>query len=161
MGDLAGFLATLKGLPLAYNRDLQEDKEPLFDALDTCALSLSAITGLMSTLTFVDTTMIAAADSPVNAATDLAEYLVDHGTPFRDAHTIVGALVRQSVERGVPLDELVLNDPRLGPECLPLLEPGSAVRRRTTAGGGGPLPVAREVDAAKERLERQQAWLEH
>jgi argininosuccinate lyase len=161
VGDLAGFLATLKGLPLAYNRDLQEDKEPLFDALDTCAFSLSAITGLMSTLTFVDTTMIEAADSPVNAATDLAEYLVDQGTPFREAHTIVGALVRQAVERGVPLDELVLNDPRLGPECLPLLEPGSAVRRRTTPGGGGPEPVARQLQAAKERLERQRAWLEH
>jgi argininosuccinate lyase len=161
VGDLAGFLATLKGLPLAYNRDLQEDKEPLFDALDTCALSLSAIGGLLSTLTFVDTSMTAAADSPVNAATDLAEHLVDQGTPFREAHTIVGALVRQSVERGVPLDELVLNDPRLGPECLPLLEPGSAVRRRRTPGGGGPEPVARQLDAARERLERQQAWLEH
>jgi argininosuccinate lyase len=161
IGDLAGFLATLKGLPLAYNRDLQEDKEPLFDALDTCALSLSAMTGLLATVTFVDTTMTAAADSPANAATDLAEYLVDRGTPFRDAHAIVGALVRQSVERGVPLDELVLNDPRLGPECLPLLEPGSAVRRRTTPGGGGPGPVARQLESAREQLERQQAWLEH
>ena len=161
IGDLAGFLATLKGLPLAYNRDLQEDKEPLFDALDTCALSLSAMTGLLATVTFVDTTMTAAANSPANAATDLAEYLVDHGTPFRDAHAIVGALVRQSVERGVPLDELVLNDPRLGPECLPLLEPGSAVRRRTTPGGGGPEPVARQLESAREQLERQQAWLEH
>jgi argininosuccinate lyase len=161
IGDLAGFLATLKGLPLAYNRDLQEDKEPLFDALDTCALSLSALTGLLATVSFVDQRMTEAADSPVNAATDLAEYLVDHGTPFRDAHALVGALVRQSVERGVPLDELVLNDPRLGPECLPLLEPGSAVRRRTTPGGGGPDPVARQFDAARDRMQRQQAWLEH
>ena len=106
--------------------------------------------------------MTAAADSPVNAATDLAEHLVEQGTPFREAHTIVGALVRQSVERGVPLDELVSNDPRLGPDCLPLLEPGSAVRRRTTPGGGGPEPVAR---AARSRRatgsERQQAWLAH
>ena len=105
--------------------------------------------------------MTAAADSPMNAATDLAEHLVDHGTPFRDAHAIVGALVRQSVERGVPLDELVLNDPRLGPECVPLLEPGSAVRRRRTPGGGGPDPVAKQVEHALERLERQQTWLEH
>jgi argininosuccinate lyase len=161
IGDLTGFLATLKGLPLAYNRDLQEDKEPLFDALDTCALSLSAITGLLATAEFVDETMTAAADSPVNAATDLAEHLVDQGTPFRDAHAIVGALVRQSVERGVPLDELVLNDPRLGPECVPLLEPGSAVRRRTTPGGGGPEPVATQLAEARERITRQQSWLEH
>src|SRR5205085_11962348 len=160
IGDLAGFLATLKGLPLAYNRDLQEDKEPLFDALDTCALSLSALTGLLATITFVDTKMTAAADSPANAATDLAEHLVDHGTPFRDAHAIVGALVRQSVERGVPLDELVLNDPRLGPECVPLLEPGSAVRRRTTPGGGGPEPVGRQIESARDQLARQRAWLE-
>src|SRR2546430_2344468 len=82
IGNLTGFLATLKGLPLSYNRDLQEDKEPLFDTLDTCALSLSALTGRLGTVTFVDTTMTAAADSPANAATDLAEYLVDHGTPF-------------------------------------------------------------------------------
>jgi len=161
IGDLTGFLATLKGLPLAYNRDLQEDKEPLFDALDTCALSLSALTGLLATSTFVDEAMTAAADSPVNAATDLAEFLVDQGTPFRDAHAIVGALVRQSIERGVPLEELVSNDPRLGPDCLALLEPGSAVRRRSTPGGGGPGPVQRQLASARDQLARQQTWLEH
>src|SRR5262249_20738655 len=156
-----GFLATLKGLPLAYNRDLQEDKEPLFDAIDTCSLSLAAVTGLLQTVEFVDTAMIAAADDPVNAATDLAEHLVEQGTPFREAHAIVGSLVRQAVERGVPLDELVSNDPRLGPESLNLLEPGSAVGRRRTPGGGGPEPVAVELGHARERLERQATWLEH
>jgi argininosuccinate lyase len=161
IGNLAGFLATLKGLPLAYNRDLQEDKEPLFDAIDVCRLSLAALTGLLATVEFVDTAMTAAADSPINAATDLAEHLVEEGTPFREAHAIVGSLVRQAVERGVPLDELVSNDPRLGPESLGLLEPGSAVRRRTTPGGGGPEPVAVQLGLAKERLERQQTWLAH
>jgi argininosuccinate lyase len=160
IGDLTGFLATLKGLPLSYNRDLQEDKEPLFDALDTCALSLRALTGLLDTATFLDERMAAAADSPMNAATDLAEHLVERGTPFREAHAIVGALVRQAVERGVPLDELVSNDPRLGPECVALLEPGSAVRRRTTPGGGGPEPVSIQLQAARARLEQQQTWLE-
>jgi argininosuccinate lyase len=160
IGDLTGLLATLKGLPLAYNRDLQEDKEPLFDALDNCALSLAALTGLLNTVTFVEEQMTDAANSPVNAATDLAEHLVEQGTPFREAHTVVGALVRQAVERGVPLDELVENDPRLGPEALPLLEPGSAVRRRTTPGGGGPEPVARQLEAAHTRLEEQRLWLE-
>jgi argininosuccinate lyase len=160
IGDLTGFLATLKGLPLAYNRDLQEDKEPLFDALDTCALSLRALTGLLDTATFDDARMAAAADSPLNAATDLAERLVEQGTPFREAHVIVGALVRQSVERGVPLDELVSNDPRLGPDCLVLLEPGSAVRRRTTPGGAGPEPVGQQMKAARARLEQQRTWLE-
>jgi argininosuccinate lyase len=159
IGDLTGFLATLKSLPLAYNRDLQEDKEPLFDALDTCALSLSALTGLMATATFVDIAMTAGADSPFNAATDIAEHLVRQGTPFREAHAIVGAVVRQSVERGVPLDELISNDPRLGPDFLVFLEPGSAVRRRTTPGGGGPEPVALQFEKARERIERQQTWL--
>ncbi|HET9728101.1 MAG TPA: argininosuccinate lyase [Acidimicrobiia bacterium] len=161
IGDLTGFLATLKGLPLAYNRDLQEDKEPLFDALDTCALSLIAVTGMLATVEFVEPVMTAAADSPVNAATDLAEHLVEQGVPFREAHATIGSLVRQSVERGVPLDELVLNDPRLGPECLALLEPGSAVRRRTTPGGGGPGPVAVQMEHARSRLSLQQSWLEH
>jgi argininosuccinate lyase len=160
IGDLTGLLATLKGLPLAYNRDLQEDKEPLFDALDTCALSLTALAGLLSTIEFVEDRMTAAANSPVNAATDLAEHLVEQGTPFREAHTLVGGLVRQAVERGVPLDELVENDPRLGPDALPLLEPGSAVRRRTTPGGGGPEPVARQFEAAATRLEEQRHWLD-
>jgi argininosuccinate lyase len=159
IGDLTGFLATLKSLPLAYNRDLQEDKEPLFDALDTCTLSLSALAGLMATATFVDTAMTAGADSPFNAATDIAEHLVREGIPFREAHAIVGAVVRQSVERGVPLEELVSNDPRLGPDYLVFLEPGSAVRRRTTPGGGGPGPVVAQLEQARERIERQQTWL--
>jgi argininosuccinate lyase len=159
IGDLTGFLATLKSLPLAYNRDLQEDKEPLFDALDTCALSLSALTGLLATATFVDTAMTAGADSPFNAATDIAEHLVRQGTPFREAHAIVGAVVRQSVERGVPLEELLSNDPRLGPDYLVFLEPGGAVRRRTTPGGGGPGPLAAQLEQARERIDRQQTWL--
>ena len=74
--------------------------------------------------------------------------------PFREAHAIVGALVRQSRRRGVPLDELVMTDPRLGPDALPLLEPGSAVRRRTTPGGGGPEPLPAQLAAAREHLEQ-------
>ncbi len=160
IGNLAGFLATLKGLPLAYNRDLQEDKEPLFDALDTCRLTLSAMTGMLDTIDFVYGRMAEAADSATTAATDLAEHLVLQGTPFREAHAIVGALVRQAVERGVPLDELVSNDPRLGPAAVPLLAPGEAVRRRTSPGGGGPTPVARQLERASARLADERARLE-
>ena len=160
IGDLAGFLATLKGLPLAYNRDLQEDKEPLFDALDTCRLALAALTGLVETAEFVTERMRAAADSPDSSATDLAEWLVERGMPFRDAHTKVGGLVRDSVARGVPLDELVLTDPELGPDALVLLEPGQAVRRRRTAGGTGPEAVAVQLAAARRRLKGQADWLE-
>jgi len=160
IGDLTGFLATLKGLPLAYNRDLQEDKEPLFDALDTCRLTLAAIAGLLDTIGFVDERMASAADSATTAATDLAEHLVVQGTPFRDAHVIVGELVRQAVERGVPLEELVRNDPRLGPSALPLLAAGAAVRRRTSPGGGGPVPVAKQLERAAARLADERAWME-
>src|SRR5206468_9855808 len=130
IGHLTGFLATLKGLPLSYNRDLQEDKEPLFDTLDTLALASAAMAGLLDTATFDYDRMRKAADAPSSAAADLAEDLVRGGTPFRDAHAIVGKLVRESVERGIPLDELIMTEPKLGPDALAALEPGASVRRR-------------------------------
>jgi argininosuccinate lyase len=160
IGDLTGLLATLKGLPLAYNRDLQGDKEPLFDALDTCTGALRAVTGLVGSLQFVPERMQAAADDAASAAADLAELLVRQGVPFRDAHQAVGELVRQAAERDIALEELVMTDPRLGPDALALLEPGEAVRRRTTPGGAGPEPVRRQLAAARARLDDQRAWLE-
>jgi argininosuccinate lyase len=159
IGNLTGFLATLKGLPLAYNRDLQEDKEPLFDAMDQHALTLDALTGLLATIEFDVERMQAAADGAAVAATDLAEHLVVEGVPFRDAHAIVGKLVRQSIERGIPLAELVETEPTLGRDALPLLEPGAAVRRRTTPGGGGPGPVAVQLVAAQAKLADERARL--
>ncbi|HEX6238335.1 MAG TPA: argininosuccinate lyase [Acidimicrobiales bacterium] len=159
IGDLTGMLATLKGLPLSYNRDLQEDKEPLFDAVDQMKLALSAVGGLYATVTFDVERMQAAADTPYAAATDLAELLVERGVPFRDAHALVGALVRDSLERKVPLRELVEAHPDLGNEGAALLAPGSAAARRTTPGGAGPDPVAaqlqrfeRTIEAMAERL---------
>jgi argininosuccinate lyase len=160
IGDLTGLLATLKGLPLAYNRDLQGDKEPLFDAIDTCLGALSAMTGLLDTAEFVPERMQAAADAANSAATDLAELLVQQGVPFREAHQAVGALVRQADERGIALEELVMTDPRFGTEALAVLEPGEAVRRRTTPGGAGPDPVRHQLAAARARLDEQRAWLE-
>ncbi len=159
IGDLTGLLATLKGLPLAYNRDLQEDKEPLFDALDTCALTVRAVAGLLDTATFQPQRMAEAADSPTNAATDLAEVLVRSGMPFRDAHALVGSLVRQSIERGVGLDELVSADPRLGPETAALFDPGAGVRRRSSPGGAGPEPVAVQLESAGARLDAERSQL--
>ena len=160
IGHLTGILATLKGLPLAYNRDLQEDKEPLFDAVETVMLTLLALSGLLDIATFDLARMRAAADVASSSATDLAEYLVQGGMPFREAHAVVGALVRQSIERHIPLEELVAAEPHLGADALELLEPGAAVRRRTTPGGAGPGPVAVQLDAAKERLARQVQWLD-
>ncbi len=160
IGHLTGFLVTLKGLPLAYNRDLQEDKEPLFDALDQCRLAASAMAGMLATATFVTDRMQSAADSASSSAVDLAEWLVERGVPFRDAHAKVGALVRAAHERGVGLEELVITEPELGPEALTLLEPGVAVQRRTTPGGAGPAPVEAQLTAARARLVAQRAWLE-
>jgi argininosuccinate lyase len=159
IGDLTGFLATLKGLPLAYNRDLQEDKEPLFDALDQHRLALAAMTGLLETATVVPERMRAAADTESAAAVDLAEWLVQRGVPFREAHARVGALVRDAHERDVPLRELVVADPELGPEAQALLAPGAAVARRTTPGGAGEASVAAQLDAARRCLDAQAAWL--
>ena len=157
IGHAAGFLATLKGLPLAYNRDLQEDKEPLFDAVDQALLALRALSGLVATATFDHVRMRAAADSPESAAVDLAEWLVEQGTPFREAHGIVGELVRASIERHVPLAELIEAHPALGSEAVDLLEPGTPVSRRRTHGGTGPPQVASQgrTFAAVRRAARQ------
>jgi argininosuccinate lyase len=159
IGNLTGFLATLKGLPLAYNRDLQEDKEPLFDSVRTCTLSLLALAGLLDTAELVAERMQAAADVPTASATDLAELLVRRGMPFRDAHARVGALVRRSIDEDVALADLVVDDPELGRDALALLEPGAAVRNRTTPGGGGPTALPAQLESARARLAAQREWL--
>ena len=155
IGHLTGLLATLKGLPMAYNKDLQEDKEPLFDAFDTVRLTLAALDGMVSTLAFRTDRMAAAADNPYAAAIDLAEYLVAAGTPFRDAHAVVGALVRAALAGEGALVDLVSADERLGPEAAALLAPGAPVRRRTTPGGAGPGPVAVQRGRFVNRLAAQ------
>ena len=152
IGNLTGLLATLKGLPLAYNRDLQEDKEPLFDTVDQVSLALGAMAGLYRTLAFEPRTMQAAADSPYLSATDLAEWLVGQGMPFRQAHAIVGELVRRSIDRGTPFEDLVALHPDLGPVPARLIGAGLAVQRRTSPGAAGPDPVAVQLEAFAAHL---------
>jgi argininosuccinate lyase len=152
VGDLTGLLVTLKGLPLAYNRDLQEDKEPLFDAVDQARLALGALAGMIASATFNVDRMQAAADAPVTAATDLAEWMVQRGVPFRDAHATVGALVRRSAAGEGALADLVASDPALGPEAATLVAPGVAVSRRTTAGGAGPDAVAAQLSRYRSAM---------
>ena len=154
IGDLTGLLTTLKGLPLAYNRDLQEDKEPLFDAMDQVSLALSALAGMIATARFVPERMRTAADAPTMAATDLAEFLVRAGTPFRDAHAIVGALVRRSLAGEGALVDLVRAEPRLGDDAAALVAPGVGVRMRTTPGGAGPRPVAVQIEGFASALQQ-------
>jgi argininosuccinate lyase len=142
IGHLTGLLATLKGLPLTYNRDLQEDKEPLFDAVDQVLGTLDALGGLLATATFDTGAMAAAADSPYAAATDLAELLVERGMAFREAHAVVGEVVRSALDGPGSMVELVAAHPQLGPQAAMLLAPGVSATRRTTRGGAGPGPVA-------------------
>ncbi len=153
IGHVTGLLATLQGLPLAYNRDLQEDKEPLFDAVDQVQMALRAMAGLYATVTWDVGRMQAAADGSASAAIDLAELLVVNGMPFRQAHSLVAGLVRDSLERHVPLVELVQAHPDLGDAGAALLEPGVAVTRRTTPGGAGPVPVADQLGRFTRRLD--------
>jgi argininosuccinate lyase len=159
IGNLTGLLATLKGLPLSYNRDLQEDKEPLFDSVDQIALALVAISGMVDTTTFVPERMAAAADSETTSATDLAEWLVVRGMPFRDAHAVIGELVRRHLATGTPLSALVAADGRLGPDAAAVLAPGVGVTRRTSPGGGGPVPVAAQFERFAATLQRQRELL--
>lgn len=153
IGHLTGFLTTLKGLPLTYNKDMQEDKEPLFDAVDTVRLTLLALDGMISTTTFNTEAMAAQAASPYAAATDLAEWLVARGMPFRDAHAVVGEKVRRALAGEGSLRELVAADPQLGDEAAALLEPGVSATRRTTRGGGSPAAVADQIKRFRARLD--------
>ena len=153
IGHLTGFLTTLKGLPLTYSKDMQEDKEPLFDAIDTVRLTLLALDGMISTTTFNTEVMAAQAASPYAAATDLAEWLVAQGMPFRDAHAVVGEKVRRALAGDSSLRELVAADPQLGDEAAALLEPGVSVTRRTTRGGGSPAAVADQIERFRARLD--------
>ncbi|HMD44934.1 MAG TPA: argininosuccinate lyase [Acidimicrobiales bacterium] len=152
IGHLTGWLVTLKGLPLSYNRDLQEGTEPLLDSVVQVRRALRALRGLMETAAFDHERMQAAADGGTAAAVDLAELLVERGMPFRQAHELVGGLVRDSLARHVPLGELVAAHPDLGESAAALLEPGVAVTRRTTPGGAGPAAVAEQLERFTRRL---------
>jgi argininosuccinate lyase len=157
IGNLTGFLATMKGLPLSYNRDYQEDKEPLFDAVDQIRLGLGAMTGMIATATWMPDRMQAAADAESSAATDLAEWLVQRGTPFREAHALIGTLVRRALNGEGSLRSLVEDDPALGQEAAALVAPGISVTRRVTPGGAGPIPVADQMERFAAHLVRLRA----
>ena len=159
IGNLTGLLVTLKGLPLAYNRDLQEDKEPLFDSVDQVRRGLVAVAGMISTARFVPDRMSRAAGAEALVATDLAEWMVERGTPFREAHAVIGAAVREALASGKPLVDIVRADARLGEEAAGLFSPGVAVSRRRSPGAAGPsaapaqaAALAAALSTARERL---------
>src|SRR5688572_21518576 len=139
-GNLMAVLTTMKGLPLAYNSDLQEDKEPLFDTVDTATASLRITAALLRSLTFDTERMAAASSDGFLLATDLAEILVAAGVPFRDAHEIVGRIVRDCIARGTSPDRLSAEELRgyseaFGDDAADRMTPGEAVDRRRSPGG--------------------------
>jgi argininosuccinate lyase len=157
IGALVALLVTLKGLPLAYNRDLQEDKAPLFDAAATLAGALEVLAAMLPALRFRIAAMAAAADG-LPLATGVADLLVERGVPFRQAHEIVGALVRHCVATGRGLRDLDAatlraHSPHLTPAVLRRLDPARSVARRRVVGGTAPREVRRQL-ARAEREDR-------
>ena len=157
IGNLTGLLATLKGLPLAYNRDLQEDKEPVFDSVQTLEVLLPAFTGMVATLTFNTARMAELAPQGFSLATDVAEWLVKQGVAFRDAHEISGELVQFCETRGIELHEpsdadyLSVSE-HLTPEVRSVLTIEGSVNSRNGAGGTAPAQVTKQLSSLTERV---------
>ena len=163
IGSLVTVLTMLKGLPLTYDRDLQEDKEPVFDAVDTLEVVLPALTGMVATMTVHADRLAAAAPTGYILATEVADWLVRRGVPFRDAHEVTGRLVARCVARGCDLGdlddaELAEVSPHLTPQVREVLSVDSALSARTTVGSTGPEPVARQLAAVREELDRWRVW---
>ncbi|MFL6060983.1 MAG: argininosuccinate lyase [Marmoricola sp.] len=162
IGDLAGLLATLKALPLAYNRDLQEDKEPVFDAVDTLEVLLPAFAGQVATLRFDTARMAELAPQGFSLATDIAEWLVREGVAFRVAHEVAGACVRRCEELGIELHELTDEqfaaiDPALTPAVRAVLTAEGSVASRTGRGGTAPVRVTEQLAELRQRIEQARA----
>jgi len=163
IGDLTGLLSTLKGLPLAYNRDLQEDKEPVFDAVDTLLTLLPAFAGMVATLRFDTERLAALAPQGFSLATDVAEWLVRQGVPFRSAHEVAGACVRACEQRGIELSDLSDADlatvsPRLTPGVREVLTVQGSLASRSAYGGTAPVRVAEQLERARGAAIGARSW---
>ena len=157
-GHLMGLLTTMKGIPLAYNKDMQEDKELTFDAIDTVKGCLALFTGMISTMQFNKQNMEASAKNGFTNATDAADYLVNHGVPFRDAHGIVGRLVLTCIDKGISLDELPLEDykaisPVFENDIYEAISMRTCVEKRMTIGAPGPDVMEKVIAENKKYLE--------
>jgi argininosuccinate lyase len=163
IGNLSGLLATLKGLPLAYNRDLQEDKEPVFDSVDTLEVLLPAFTGMMATLRFHPTRLEELAPAGFSLATDIAEWLVRSGVPFRVAHEVAGACVQHCEKAGIELADLTDADlaaisAHLTPAVRDVLTVAGSIASRNARGGTAADRVAEQLDELRADLDIQRAW---
>ena len=156
-GHLMGLLTTMKGIPLAYNKDMQEDKELTFDAIDTVKGCIALFTGMVSTMEFRKDVMEASAKNGFTNATDAADYLVNHGVPFRDAHGIVGRLVLTCIDKGISLDELPLEEykeisPVFEQDIYEAISMKTCVEKRETYGAPGPKVMEQIIAENKEYL---------
>jgi argininosuccinate lyase len=163
IGDLTGLLTTLKGLPLTYNRDLQEDKEPIFDAVDTLLLVLPAVSGLVATMRVRTDKMAAVAADGFALATDLAELLVRKGVAFRDAHEAVGHLVVFCQVNDIDFDgltdeQLTKVSPHFTPDVRDVLTVPGALSARKAVGGTAPERVTEQLAALREAIDTHAAW---
>ncbi len=163
LGDLTGLLATLKGLPLAYNRDLQEDKEPVFDQIDTLDVLLPAVTGMVTTMTLNYPRMQELAPQGFSLATDIAEWLVKQGVPFRDAHEFAGKCVRVCEAQGIELWDLTDEQfaeisSQLTPQVRNVLTLEGSIAARAGRGGTAPERVAEQLEEAREQVSTVRAW---
>ena len=157
-GALTSILTTMKGIPLAYNKDMQEDKELTFDAIDTVKGCLALFTGMISTMQFNKQNMEASAKNGFTNATDAADYLVNHGVPFRDAHGIVGRLVLTCIDKGISLDELPLEEykaisPVFENDIYEAISMKTCVEKRMTIGAPGPDVMEKVIAENKKYLE--------
>ena len=158
-GDLQALLVVMKGLPLAYNKDMQEDKEPLFDAFATARMCVGILPALLQALTVRPERLRQALRDGFVLATDLADHLVERGVPFRDAHHVVGRAVALCLDRGVGLEDLSLGDLRslhggFGDDVLSDLDPLRSLARRDVPGGPAPCRVHESIASGRDRLER-------
>ena len=156
-GALMSILTTMKGIPLAYNKDMQEDKELTFDAIDTVKGCLALFTGMISTMTFRNDVMENSAKNGFTNATDAADYLVNHGVPFRDAHGIVGQLVLYCIEKEKALDDMTLEEfraisPVFEDDIYEAISMETCVKKRMTIGAPGQEAMKRVIEACRERL---------
>ena len=158
-GALMGFLTTMKGLPLAYNKDMQEDKEGVFDAIDTTEMCLTLFTGMVDTITFNKEVMKASAKNGFTNATDVADYLVNHGIPFRDAHGISGRLVLKCIAENKALDDLTLEEyrqecPAFEADIYEAISMKTCVERRRTLGAPGEAVMRQVIDENRAYLDK-------
>ncbi len=158
-GDLQALLTVMKGLPLAYNKDMQEDKEPVFDAFTTVRTCVGILPDLLGAMTVRADRLAGALKDGFVLATDLADHLVDQGVPFREAHHVIGRAVAVCIERGVRLEDLSLDDlralhPAFGDDALAVLDPGRSLARRDLPGGPAPARVRESAARARVTLEQ-------